>query len=83
MTASALDTVPGLGEVRRKALVTHFGSVARLRQATAAEIAEVPGIGAATAAAVLQALGAEQTPADPATWPASADAVGDDARQAL
>ena len=25
MTASALDDVPGLGEHRRKALVTHFG----------------------------------------------------------
>ena len=33
MTASALDSVPGLGEHRRKALVTHFGSVARLKQA--------------------------------------------------
>ncbi|MEX3771750.1 excinuclease ABC subunit UvrC, partial [Mycolicibacterium fortuitum] len=30
MTASALDSVRGLGEQRRKALVTHFGSVARL-----------------------------------------------------
>ena len=28
MTASALDAVRGLGEARRKALVTHFGSVA-------------------------------------------------------
>ncbi|MDT0550641.1 excinuclease ABC subunit C, partial [Streptomyces sp. DSM 41529] len=31
MTASALDSVRGLGEQRRKALVTHFGSVARLK----------------------------------------------------
>ena len=31
MTASALDSVRGLGEHRRKALVTHFGSVARLQ----------------------------------------------------
>ena len=31
MTASALDSVRGLGEHRRKALVTHFGSVARLK----------------------------------------------------
>src|SRR5271169_1598330 len=30
MTASALDAVPGLGEHRRKALVAHFGSLARL-----------------------------------------------------
>ena len=56
MTASALDAVPGLGEHRRKALVAHFGSLARLKQATVDEITSVPGIGAATAAAVLDAL---------------------------
>lgn len=57
MTASALDTVRGLGEHRRKALVSHFGSVARLRQASVEEITAVPGIGLATARAVLEALG--------------------------
>ncbi|HNM12745.1 MAG TPA: excinuclease ABC subunit UvrC, partial [Mycobacterium sp.] len=57
MTASALDAVRGLGEARRKALVTHFGSLARLRQASVEEITAVPGIGVATAAAVLEALG--------------------------
>ena len=57
MTASALDSVRGLGEHRRKALVTHFGSLARLRQASVEEITAVPGIGVATAAAVLEALG--------------------------
>ena len=56
MTASALDSVRGLGEHRRKALVTHFGSVARLRQASVEEITAVPGIGVATAKAVLEAL---------------------------
>ncbi|OBF11613.1 excinuclease ABC subunit UvrC [Mycobacterium sp. ACS4331] len=63
MTASVLDAVPGLGEHRRKALVTHFGSVARLKQASVEEITSVPGIGPATAAAVLEALGV--TVADP------------------
>ncbi len=58
MTASALDSVRGLGEARRSALVTHFGSVAKLKQASVAEITEVPGIGATTAKAVLEALGA-------------------------
>ena len=61
MTASALDSVRGLGEHRRRALVTHFGSLARLRQASVEEITAVPGIGAATAQAVIEALGA---PAD-------------------
>jgi len=71
MTASALDSVRGLGETRRKALVTHFGSVARLKQASVEEITAVPGIGTATAKAVLTALGAEEPSADVA-------GVGDD-----
>ncbi len=83
MTESALDTVRGLGDARRKALVTHFGSVARLRQATVEEITEIPGIGAATAAAVLDALAVGRSSGDPLSCDASADAVGDDAQQAL
>ncbi|MFI1236470.1 excinuclease ABC subunit UvrC [Nocardia salmonicida] len=56
MTASALDSVPGLGATRRTALVTHFGSVARIKDATVEEITSVPGIGVSTAKAVLAAL---------------------------
>jgi excinuclease ABC subunit C len=56
MTTSALDTVPGLGAVRRKALLKHFGSVKKIRAADAAEIAAVPGIGPQTAAAIVAAL---------------------------
>ena len=59
MTASALDGIPGLGATRRTALVTHFGSVAKLREATAEQIAEVPGVGPATAETVYRALRAE------------------------
>ncbi|TDB69589.1 excinuclease ABC subunit UvrC [Micromonospora sp. KC723] len=56
MTESALDDVPGLGEVRRKALLRHFGSLKRLAAATVEEITEVPGVGQRTAEAVLAAL---------------------------
>jgi excinuclease ABC subunit C len=56
MTASALDSVPGLGETRRKALLRHFGSLKRLAAAEAAEIATVPGIGPRTAQAIVAAL---------------------------
>ncbi|ALR12093.1 excinuclease ABC subunit C [Mycobacteroides saopaulense] len=56
MTASALDGIPGLGEARRAALVSHFGSVAQLKKASVEEITAVPGIGAATAVAVREAL---------------------------
>lgn len=62
MTASALDAVPGLGEHRRKVLISHFGSVARLKNATVEELTSIPGIGAATAAAVLEALGTDGAP---------------------
>ncbi|MGH3371288.1 MAG: excinuclease ABC subunit UvrC, partial [Nocardioidaceae bacterium] len=43
MVESLLDDVPGLGEVRRKTLIKHFGSLRKLRAATAEEIAMVPG----------------------------------------
>ncbi|GIH65490.1 UvrABC system protein C [Microbispora siamensis] len=56
---SALDHVPGLGPARRQALLRHFGSVKRLREASAEEIREVPGIGRATAEAIVAALRGE------------------------
>ncbi len=56
MTASVLDDIAGLGETRRKALLRHFGSLKRLRQASVDEVAEVPGIGLKTAAAVVTAV---------------------------
>ncbi|NUO57994.1 MAG: excinuclease ABC subunit UvrC [Hamadaea sp.] len=62
MTTSALDEVPGLGEVRRKALLRHFGSVKKLGAASLEEIASVPGMGPRTAAAVLAALHGETEP---------------------
>lgn len=64
MTESALDNVPGLGEVRRKALLRHFGSLKRLSSATVEEITEVPGVGRRTAEAILAALdGTDPAPA--------------------
>ena len=67
MTASALDAIPGLGATRRKALLTHFGSVKKLAEATPEEIAAVPGIGPRTAEAVSAALHAEEGRAEPAS----------------
>ena len=65
MTASRLDGIPGLGEKRRKALLSRFGSVKRIRQASVEELAAVPGIGPALAAVVAAELGsaADSTPA--------------------
>ena len=53
---SALDTIPGVGPTRRKALLSHFGSVARLREATPEAIAAVPGVGLALAEKIAAGL---------------------------
>ena len=56
--ASVLGEIPGLGPSRVRALLAHFGSVARLRGAEPAAIAEVKGIGPALAATVAARLAA-------------------------
>jgi excinuclease ABC subunit C len=56
MVESLLDDVPGLGEVRRRTLLKHFGSLKKLRLATVEEIAMVPGIGTRTASAIKDAV---------------------------
>jgi excinuclease ABC subunit C len=57
MTAGGLlDGIPGLGEVRRKALLKHFGSVKAVRAASVEDLAAVPGLGRATAEALHEAL---------------------------
>ena len=47
---SVLDDFPGLGPVRRAALLAHFGSIDRLRAASEEQLAEVPGFGPRMAA---------------------------------
>jgi len=56
MTSSVLDDIPGLGESKRTALLRHFGSVKKVRAATAEEICEVKGIGPSLAAKIVTAL---------------------------
>jgi excinuclease ABC subunit C len=41
---SSLDTIPGVGPSRKKALIRKFGSVKGIREATIAELATVDGI---------------------------------------
>ena len=41
---SVLDTIPGVGPARRKALVTHFGSVQAIKEATVDELQMVESI---------------------------------------
>ncbi|GGY56258.1 excinuclease ABC subunit UvrC [Streptomyces omiyaensis] len=77
LRSSPLDAVPGLGDTRKQALIKHFGSVKRLRQATIEQICEVPGFGRKTAEAVAVAL-ARATPAAPAVNTATGEIMEDD-----
>ncbi|MDO5034037.1 MAG: excinuclease ABC subunit UvrC [Actinomycetaceae bacterium] len=45
MKRSILDEIPGLGPARQAALLKTFKSVKKIREATAEELAEVPGVG--------------------------------------
>jgi excinuclease ABC subunit C len=53
---SVLDDVPGIGGKRKERLLAHFGSLARLRRATEAELAAAPDVGPKLAAQLYAAL---------------------------
>lgn len=55
-TGSVLDTLPGIGQARRRALLRHFGSLTSLRTASVEEIAAVPGFGPDSASRLRLAL---------------------------
>ncbi|MFJ4962024.1 excinuclease ABC subunit UvrC [Streptomyces sp. NPDC088729] len=75
--SSPLDDVPGLGDTRKQALIKHFGSVKKLRQATVDDICQVPGIGRRTAESVAAALAAA-APAAPAVNTATGEIMEED-----
>jgi excinuclease ABC subunit C len=54
--ASQLDSIPGIGPARRKALLRRFGSLDGIRDAALDEIASVPGMSRAAAEAVKASL---------------------------
>ncbi|MDI3195067.1 excinuclease ABC subunit UvrC [Pseudarthrobacter sp. AL07] len=64
MTVSALDGVPGLGESKRKALLTHFGSVKGVKAATSAELTSAKGIGPSLANAIVAHFSGDDTAGD-------------------
>ncbi|MEV5050413.1 MULTISPECIES: excinuclease ABC subunit UvrC [unclassified Arthrobacter] len=59
MTVSALDSVPGLGESKRKALLAEFGSVKGIKAATQEELTGAKGIGPSLAAAIVRHFNAD------------------------
>lgn len=58
---SELDRIPGVGAVRRTALLSHFGSASRLAAATVEEMAAVPGVGPALARTIHEHFQAQRT----------------------
>jgi excinuclease ABC subunit C len=61
---SELLRIPGIGPVRRRALLTAFGSLQGVREATVEQIAAVPGFTAALAGRILEALQPSPTSAE-------------------
>ena len=49
---SSLEDIPGIGKTRRRALLTHFGSIRRIAEATPEALCEVEGIGPAQAGVI-------------------------------
>jgi excinuclease ABC subunit C len=67
---SVLDSIAGVGEGRKKALLRHFGALKRVREATLEELLAVEGFGEKQARAVLEFF----HPANGAPVPAEAEA---------
>ena len=53
VSESLLDDCPGVSENRKKILLRHFGSIEKLRHATAEEISAIEGIGPKLAEAIV------------------------------
>lgn len=67
ISESLLDEFPGIGGARKQALLKRFGSVQRLKLASAEEIAQVPGFGGVMAEKLREFLAARTAgPADAA-----------------
>jgi len=75
MVDSLLDGVPGLGDARKRQLLRHFGSLKRLRAASAEEIASLPGFGAVIAARVVEGLAEESRQVEPAVDPVTGEVL--------
>lgn len=56
VTKSLLDSITGVGNLRKLMIFKYFGSIEALRKASEKEIAKVPGIGPKTAKLIYEAL---------------------------
>ncbi len=77
---SALLSIPGIGPTKRRALLSHFGSIDAVRAATPDDIGKLPGFSTASATKLLEALAASaptRAEAAPAVADVAAPAVAD------
>jgi excinuclease ABC subunit C len=74
-TSSALDSIPGLGVERKRALLKHFGSVRQIRAADLHELQQVSGIGPRLAETIAEAL--TQQPPNEQVDTATGEIVGE------
>jgi excinuclease ABC subunit C len=74
MVDSVLDDVPGLGPVKKKAVLAHFGSLKKVAAASVTELSEVPGIGPIQAEQIWQFLN-QDNPGDVAINTATGEII--------
>jgi excinuclease ABC subunit C len=56
ISESALDEIPGVSTAKKKALLTRFGSISRIKKATAESLAETSGVSQELATRILEHL---------------------------
>jgi excinuclease ABC subunit C len=64
---SSLASIAGIGPTRQRLLLRHFGSLKRVREAPAAELAAIPGMTRSAAEAVVAHFAAQPLPASAET----------------
>lgn len=71
ISESALDEIPGISAAKKKTLLTRFGSIGRLKNASCEAVAELPGISRELAVTLLEHLNKSRpnpTGSPPASW---------------
>lgn len=59
--ASAVDAIAGIGPVKRKKLLTHFGSLKKLLEATEEDLKNLPGLSKTNIKAILDFIAAKKS----------------------
>jgi excinuclease ABC subunit C len=87
---SELEELPGIGKKRVQALLRHFGSLKRIREASLAELKAMPGLPAPAAQKLFEAYHAEEAedgtssePRAPAAEPAIASTEASEAKPSV